>query len=71
MQSIYCKNKVIENIRIDRNIFRLTVEGEFSVKPGQFFMLRAWTNEPLLSRPISICDIGENSIVFLYEIHAN
>lgn len=35
---------------------------------GQFYMLRAWDNYPTLSRPISIHDIDENSITFLYKV---
>jgi dihydroorotate dehydrogenase electron transfer subunit len=65
---MYLKNRVIENIIINENINRLVVEGNFTVRPGQFFMLRAWAMEPILSRPISVCDINERGITFLYEI---
>jgi dihydroorotate dehydrogenase electron transfer subunit len=68
VQARYCKNRVIENIRISGNIYRMVVEGDLTVRPGQFFMLRAWTLEPILSRPISVCDIDEKRLVFLYEI---
>ena len=60
--------KVIENERISRGIFKLTVEGKFEGKPGQFYMLRCWDKEPLLWRPISIHNISENSIEFLYQL---
>lgn len=60
--------KVIENKRISRGIFKLTVEGKFEGKPGQFYMLRCWDKEPLLWRPISIHNISENSIEFLYQL---
>lgn len=68
MQLSYSVNNVIQNININGNIYRLKVEGNFNVLPGQFFMLRVWENEPLLSRPISIHDADEHSISFLYEI---
>ena len=42
--------------------------GKFEGKMGQFYMLRAWDKFPLLSRPISIHDIDENSISFLYKV---
>lgn len=68
MQPSYTKNKVIENIKIAGNIYKLTLEGEFDVSPGQFYNLRAWDREPILSRPISIYDVYEGTISFLYEI---
>lgn len=63
----YTKNKVVENIKILDNIYKLTVKGNFEVKPGQFYNLRAWDREPILSRPISIYDATDTTISFLYE----
>lgn len=60
--------KVIENKHISQGILKLTLEGNFKGKPGQFYMLRAWDNEPILWRPISIHDIKDNSIEFLYKL---
>jgi dihydroorotate dehydrogenase electron transfer subunit len=68
MQPSYSKNKVVENIITCGNIYKLTVRGNFDVKPGQFYNLRAWDTEPLLSRPISIYDKSEDTISFLYEV---
>jgi dihydroorotate dehydrogenase electron transfer subunit len=68
VQLSYSRNKVIENTRITDSIFKLVVNGNFDADPGQFFMLRAWGKEPILSRPISICDKDENKLVFLYEV---
>lgn len=68
MQPSYSKNRVVENINIVGNIYKLTLEGKFEVKPGQFYNLRAWDREPILSRPISIYDVSANTISFLYEI---
>lgn len=59
--------KLISNIEISKGIYNMVLEGEFSGAPGQFYMLRAWEEEPVLSRPISIEDIEGNSITFLYQ----
>lgn len=64
----YRECKVISNNEISRGIFRLSVEGKFSGKPGQFYMLRCWDNEPILWRPISIHNITSNSIEFAYQL---
>ena len=60
--------KIISNKEISEGIFKLKLAGDFQGAPGQFYMLRAWEEEPVLSRPISISDIEENSITFLYQI---
>lgn len=59
---------VIENRYVGEGIFYIKVSGTFFAKMGQFFMLRAWDKYPLLSRPISIYDIDEEGISFLYKI---
>lgn len=63
----YSTEKVYENIQIADEVFKLTIKGKFNGKPGQFYMLRCWDKEPLLSRPISINHIDEEKIVFLYQ----
>lgn len=70
MQPVYSKNKVISNHEVSDNIYAIKVEGRFNVLPGQFYNLRAWGREPLLSRPISIydVDVAGTSITFLYEV---
>ena len=60
--------KVIENRYIGEDMYLMRVEGKFEGKMGQFYMLRAWDKFPVLSRPISIHDIDENSISFLYKV---
>jgi dihydroorotate dehydrogenase electron transfer subunit len=37
-------------------------------KAGQFYMLRAWGNNPTFSRPLSVCDKKDDEIVFVYEV---
>lgn len=60
--------KVYENIEIAKGVYKLTIKGSFKGKPGQFYMLRAWDKEPLLSRPISIYDIDKEKISFVYQV---
>ncbi|MFI3210432.1 MAG: dihydroorotate dehydrogenase electron transfer subunit [Peptostreptococcaceae bacterium] len=60
--------RVLENRYLKDDMYLLRVEGNFKGEMGQFYMLRAWDTYPLLSRPISICDIDENSITFLYKV---
>lgn len=64
----YSTYKVCENVEIEKGIYKLTIKGEFNGKPGQFYMLRCWRQEPLLSRPISINHIDKEKIVFLYQL---
>lgn len=60
--------KVLKNEYVGEDMYLMEVEGSFKGEMGQFYMLRAWDNYPLLSRPISIHDISENSISFLYKV---
>lgn len=60
--------RVIENSYVGDNMFYIKIEGKFNAKMGQFYMLRAWDNFPLLSRPISIFEVEENCISFLYKV---
>lgn len=63
----YRIEKVEGNIEIAPKVFRLRINGTFQATPGQFFMLRAWKDEPLLSRPISVNTCDEKGITFLYQ----
>lgn len=68
MQNSYIDSEVLSNIQISPGIYKMEVRGKFEGRPGQFYMLRAWKGlEPLLARPISISDLYEDRIVFLYE----
>ncbi len=65
---IYSDAKVLSNQEISTGIYKLKIGGNFEGKPGQFYMLRAWEEEPLLSRPISIEDVDSNGITFIYQV---
>lgn len=60
--------KVIENTYVGEGMYCIKVAGNFLAKMGQFYMLRAWDKYPLLSRPISIYDIDDEGISFLYKV---
>lgn len=60
--------KVTDVKHIYDNVFKLSIEYKGSCKMGQFFMLRAWDIEPLLSRPLSIYDYNGNEVSFVYQV---
>ena len=60
--------KILENKYIGEDMYFMKVEGKFEAEMGQFYMLRAWDIYPLLSRPISVHDVNEDSISFLYKV---
>lgn len=64
----YQKGLVLENNQLCSNVYEIKIEGDFSGEPGQFYMFRSWDDYPLLSRPFSICDLGDGWISFLYLI---
>lgn len=64
---------VLSNDSIAQGVFfmRLQLEaGEYEPLPGQFYMVRAWDMQPLLSRPLSVFNYEEESrtLSFLYQI---
>ncbi|WP_099203107.1 dihydroorotate dehydrogenase electron transfer subunit [Miniphocaeibacter massiliensis] len=64
----YVSAKILRNEKIDEGIFIMELEGNFQGVPGQFYMLRAWDEYPLLPRPISIFDLDDEKITFLYAV---
>jgi dihydroorotate dehydrogenase electron transfer subunit len=72
MKAEYSRVEVIENKKINEDIFMLVIEnyhnGIDGLKPGQFYMLRGWNQQPLLSRPISISAYDDKSMTFLYAV---
>lgn len=60
--------RVKENVEINKETYLLTVKYPGICKMGQFFMLRCWEFEPLLSRPISIFDCHNGDLKFLYQV---
>lgn len=60
------KSVIIENKIIANRIYKLSVEFAGDIKPGQFFMIKTLDNSFLLPRPISVNDVNENEVSFLY-----
>ena len=63
----YIKSKVISNEMIVTGIYKMIVEDDNCVKPGQFYMLKL-DGQTLLPRPISVCEKNEGTITFLYSV---
>ncbi|BCG59480.1 dihydroorotate dehydrogenase electron transfer subunit [Paenibacillus sp. URB8-2] len=59
---------VISNERLADNVYHLRVGGEYGGEMGQFYMLRAWGAYPVLSRPLSIHQVSDEGIDFLYHV---
>jgi dihydroorotate dehydrogenase electron transfer subunit len=68
MNISYGKHIVLSNKQVSEGIYKLTISGSFKGAPGQFYMLKCSGEGALLPRPISIYDIDENSITFLYNV---
>ena len=69
MKDSYKDGIVYSNIEISPNIYKLILDGDFKGKPGQFYMLKGWeASDPFLPRPISIADLENGKISFLYEV---
>jgi len=65
---IFSVEKTYENVLISEGVYKLSIKGKFNVRPGQFFMLKVEGSETLLPRPISVYDVDEDKISFLYQI---
>lgn len=64
----YEKGQIISNDHIGSDVFVMKVRGAYEGKPGQFYMLRDWETDPILSRPLGVVDLTEDSISFLYMV---
>jgi dihydroorotate dehydrogenase electron transfer subunit len=59
---------VLKNEAVGKEFYLLKASGNYDAKMGQFCMLRAWEDYPILSRPISIFDCDGEGISFLYKV---
>lgn len=59
-------SEVLSNEQVAPGVYRLAVAGRHAGRMGQFYMMRAWTSYPLLSRPLSIFNLTEEYAEFLY-----
>lgn len=68
MKEGYITRKIISNKEVYKDIYKMRIEGKFEGLPGQFYMLRGWNGlDPFLSRPISINNLEDDFIEFLYQ----
>lgn len=60
---------VIYNRQLENPEYYLVkLKKENKSKPGQFYMLRSWDINPVLSRPISVYDANDEEVSFLYRV---
>ncbi len=59
---------VLKNEAVGQGFYLLKASGSYDAQVGQFCMLRAWDEYPVLSRPISIFDCDGDGISFLYKV---
>ena len=59
--------EIIENIPLTENVFKMTLRGDVSAitAPGQFVNIQL--SGLYLRRPISVCDLGENTLTIIYK----
>lgn len=62
------ETKVLSNRQVSKDFYLMKAAGKYQARMGQFCMLRAWDEVPVLSRPISIYDVDEEGISFLYKV---
>lgn len=60
--------EILENSKVAEGIFKMVVKGDFNCKAGQFYMLKKEGSSVLLPRAISINDVSEEGITFLYHV---
>ncbi len=60
--------KIIENIEVAKNIYRLVVNAEISARPGQFIQIRLPSEEFTLRRPFGISSVDNAQIKMFYRV---
>lgn len=60
--------EIIENIPLTESVYKMTLSGDVSAitAPGQFVNIKL--DGLFLRRPISVCDIGDNSLTIIYKV---
>ncbi|XMB86915.1 dihydroorotate dehydrogenase electron transfer subunit [Mycoplasmatota bacterium WC44] len=63
------KLNIIENKLIARDVYKMVLQGDFDLKPGQFINIKVSDSEvPFLRRPISVCDLNEDRLTIIYKV---
>lgn len=68
VNSAYRTVKILSNIEISKDIFKMKVKCNDSPIPGKFYMIKCFEDKNMLSRPISICDNDKETLTFLYKV---
>ena len=60
--------EIIENTKLTESVYKLTLSGDVSAitAPGQF--VNVLLDGLYLRRPISVCDVGENTLTIIYKV---
>ena len=60
--------EILENVALTENVFKMTLSGDVSAitAPGQF--VNILLDGLYLRRPISVCDLGENTLTIIYKV---
>lgn len=60
--------EILQNERVNEDFYLMKVKAKNQAAMGQFYMLRAWNEYPVLSRPISVFDADPETVSFLYKV---
>ena len=60
--------QIVENIALTESVYKMVLRGDVSAitAPGQFVNIKL--DGLYLRRPISVCDLGENTVTILYKV---
>lgn len=60
--------EILQNEQVSDDFYLMKVKKKNQAAMGQFYMLRAWNEYPVLSRPISVFDADPETVSFLYKV---
>lgn len=60
--------EILQNERVNEDFYFMKVKEKNQAAMGQFYMLRAWNEYPVLSTPISVFDADPETVSFLYKV---
>lgn len=60
--------QVLSNEKIATDVYLLTLPFPHKARPGQFVMLKVPHSATLLARPVSICDVRDDTLILLYQV---
>ena len=60
--------EILQNERVNEDFYFMKVKEKNQAAMGQVYMLRAWNEYPVLSRPIRVFDADPETVSFLYKV---